>query len=247
MSDQNPAQVVGRPVASRVDGVPRPSVTFEEGAGDAQVQSPARPLRARLKPVLAAAGLGAALVILLLPTPEGLTLEGQRAVVAFVAAVTLWVTNLLPAPVTGLLGMALVPLLGALPAERAFALFGNKAVFFILGALMLSAGLQRTGLGDRMTLGLLRRNVAAMATVLPLAYSWGAVLGVNPVLTTLVTALAGGLAFMFPMGTPPNAIAYPSGYYSVADSVRAGVLLSLMALGIFLLVALTYWPVAGIR
>ncbi|WP_068137909.1 SLC13 family permease [Limnochorda pilosa] len=100
-----------------------------------------------------------------------------------------------------------------------------------------------------MTMGLseMVSNVAAVATVLPLAYNWGAVLGVNPVLTTLVTALAGGLAFMFPMGTPPNAIAYSSGYYSIADSVRAGVLLSLMALGVFLLVALTYWPLAGIR
>jgi len=91
-------------------------------------------------------------VILLLPTPEGLSSEGKRALAVFVIAVVLWVTNALPLAVTGVLIIALIPLLRIMRPEDAFALFGNQAVFFILGAFIIATAMIKSGLSKRMAL-----------------------------------------------------------------------------------------------
>lgn len=70
--------------------------------------------------------------------------------VLLIYIVILWVFHLLPLPITGLLILGLVPLLGLMPAREAFALFGNQAVFFILGVFILASGVVTTGLADRM-------------------------------------------------------------------------------------------------
>ncbi|SIQ33264.1 SLC13 family permease [Halanaerobium kushneri] len=90
------------------------------------------------------------IVLLLLPTFDGLSLAGQRALAVFVLVLTLWVTHVLPLSVTSLLGIALLPLLNVMSIEYTFSLFGSKAIFFILGALILASGLYQTGLGSRL-------------------------------------------------------------------------------------------------
>jgi len=87
--------------------------------------------------------------------PEGLSVNGWRALVVFGLCLVLWVTQLLPHSVTSLLGLALLPLLGVLPADQAYSMFGNSAVFFILGAFMLAAGVMKTGLSEHLALALL--------------------------------------------------------------------------------------------
>jgi len=87
-----------------------------------------------------------------LDAPEGLSQNGWSSLVIFLLCLVLWVTQLLPLAVTSLLGLALLPLLGVLPATDVFALFGNPAVFFILGAFMLAAGAMQSGLSERMAL-----------------------------------------------------------------------------------------------
>jgi len=84
--------------------------------------------------------------------PQGLSQNGWSALIVFMLCLVLWVTQLLPLAVTSLLGLALLPLLGVLPATDVFALFGNPAVFFILGAFMLAAGAMQSGLSERMAL-----------------------------------------------------------------------------------------------
>ena len=54
--------------------------------------------------------------------------------ILFGATIFLWVSSLLPLAVTSLLAMAMIPLLGIMEAKKTYALFGNEAVFFILGA-----------------------------------------------------------------------------------------------------------------
>jgi solute carrier family 13 (sodium-dependent dicarboxylate transporter), member 2/3/5 len=39
--------------------------------------------------------------------------------------------------------------------------------------------------------------------------------------------MAASLAFMMPVGTPPNAIVFGTGLVTIADMIRAGVLLNL--------------------
>ncbi|MCK4267472.1 MAG: DASS family sodium-coupled anion symporter [Actinomycetia bacterium] len=102
---------------------------------------------------LAFIGLGLLFWILLAwPTPAGLTVDGQRALAAFVICLILWLTRLIPLAVTSLLAITLIQLLGVMESGEAFALFGNQAVFFILGAFILAAALMKTGLSSRIAL-----------------------------------------------------------------------------------------------
>jgi anion transporter len=90
-------------------------------------------------------------------TPQGLQEEGYNALLVFVLCLTLWVTQLLPLPITSLLGLALLPILGVFSATEVFAFFGNPAVFFILGAFMLVAGVMRSGLSEHLALFVLKK------------------------------------------------------------------------------------------
>jgi sodium-dependent dicarboxylate transporter 2/3/5 len=97
------------------------------------------------------------LVIMLSPPPSGLSHEGRAALAVFAICFILWTTGALPLSVTSLLAIALLPLFGALEAGQAFALFGNRAVFFILGAFILAAAMMSSGLSARVALLFLRR------------------------------------------------------------------------------------------
>ncbi|ADQ14080.1 anion transporter [Halanaerobium hydrogeniformans] len=90
-------------------------------------------------------------------------------------------------------------------------------------------------------------NVAAVAVVLPIAFSISDIYQLNPIIITLSVALPGGLAFMFPMGSPPNAIAFSSGYYKIEDSVKLGIILNIAGWLIYMLVLKFYWPLLGLR
>ncbi len=95
--------------------------------------------------------------ILVSPPPAGLSQEGQAAIAVFAMCFILWTTGALPLSVTSLLAIAFLPLFGALEAGTAFSLFGNRAVFFILGAFMLAAAMMSSGLSVRISLLFLRR------------------------------------------------------------------------------------------
>jgi len=92
-----------------------------------------------------------------LPTPGGLTQEGHRAIAIFFVCIVLWVTNALPLAITGLLAIVLVPLYGVLSTKDTYALFGNEAVFFILGAFILAGAVMHSGLSARIALNILDR------------------------------------------------------------------------------------------
>ena len=89
--------------------------------------------------------------MLIIPTPQGLTLEGKNAIAIFVLCLSLWVTNYLPLAITSILGIALIPLFGVLSAAETFSIFGNRAVFFILGSLIIAAAIYQTGIAKRVS------------------------------------------------------------------------------------------------
>lgn len=96
-------------------------------------------------------------LVALLPTPEGLTEPGQAALAILTLCVVWWLGTPVALPVTSLVGLALLPVLGALPTAEALALFGNPAVFFVIGVFLVAAVLFQTGLSTRITLLGLRR------------------------------------------------------------------------------------------
>ena len=91
-------------------------------------------------------------LIVCLPNPEGLTSNGKKALAIFVLCVIFWVSQVIPLMITSLLAIILFPLMGVLPAEKTYSLFGNQAVFFILGAFILASSVTRTGLSNRVAL-----------------------------------------------------------------------------------------------
>lgn len=92
----------------------------------------------------------------ILPTPEGLSQNGQIMIGILIMAAILWVTEPIPLAVSSLFIMILQPLLGVIPAGDVFASFGNKAVFFLIGAFILAAAIEKHGLHRRLALYFLR-------------------------------------------------------------------------------------------
>jgi sodium-dependent dicarboxylate transporter 2/3/5 len=91
------------------------------------------------------------------PMPVELGVPGQRALAILALCATWWLTTPVALPVTSILGLALLPLLGVLDKNRSMELFGNQAVFFVIGAFIFAAVSVRTGLSTRMALWALRR------------------------------------------------------------------------------------------
>ncbi|OKY78612.1 MAG: Na+/H+ antiporter NhaD [Candidatus Methanohalarchaeum thermophilum] len=81
-----------------------------------------------------------------LPNPEGLSRDGQIMIGVLLLAALFWATEPIPIEVTAILVMVLPPLFGVISSESVFQGFGNKAVFFLLGAFMLAASIEKYGL-----------------------------------------------------------------------------------------------------
>jgi sodium-dependent dicarboxylate transporter 2/3/5 len=84
----------------------------------------------------------------------------------------------------------------------------------------------------------LMSNIAMVNIFVPVVASLAVGAGVSPVLFAIPVTIAASCDFMFPMSTPPNAIAYSSGYIHSKDMLRAGVVLNMLSL--LLLCALVY-------
>lgn len=134
------------------------------------------------------------------PLPAGLTQQGQKALAAFALCVFYWVLNVLPLMITSLLAIILLPLSGIMQSNQAYALFGNEAVFFILGAFILAACLMKSGLSTRIALGILHRfggtprtlllSIFILNTVMAFFMSEHAVAAMNfPIVTEIVAVL----------------------------------------------------------
>ncbi len=191
------------------------------------------------------------ILVSLLPCPEGLSREGFKALGIFFSAIVLWITAALPLSVTGLLIFVLLPLLGVMESDHAFALFGNRAVFFILGAFILAGAMLKTGLSRRLSLIFISRfdssprkllvgilvTCALMAFLMP-AHAVAAIM--FPVVTVIASsldlepgesqygillylsmawgAIIGGVATLLGGARNPLAIGLLSEYYGISIS-----------------------------
>ena len=73
------------------------------------------------------------------------------------------------------------------------------------------------------------------SVLFPVIIGVAAALNVHAVELIIPMALAGNAAFMLPMGTPPNAIVFASGYLKIKDMVRVGWLMNIIAIIIILI------------
>lgn len=75
-------------------------------------------------------------------------------------------------------------------------------------------------------------NTAMAAVIMPVMAVTAVSVGIHPYLLMLTAAISTSFAFMLPVATPPNAVAYGSGYITIKDMIRGGWVLNFM--GIFL-------------
>jgi sodium-dependent dicarboxylate transporter 2/3/5 len=109
------------------------------------------------RPALVAFGLGIFIYTTwLMPSPDGLSIAGQRSLGVFLVCLLFWVFNVLPLMITGVLALVLLPLSGAVSSGEVYGLFGNEALFFVLGVFLLSAALMHCGLTTRIAVAFLR-------------------------------------------------------------------------------------------
>ncbi|MCA9314061.1 MAG: SLC13/DASS family transporter [Planctomycetes bacterium] len=84
----------------------------------------------------------------------------------------------------------------------------------------------------------LTSNTAQVATMLPILAALAPALDMPPPLLLVPATLAASLAFMMPVGTPPNAIVFGTGLVRMPHMLRAG--LRLNVIGIVVLFVLTW-------
>jgi len=96
-----------------------------------------------------------AAVFLLAPAPAGLSAKGWHTLLLMVYTITLWVTEAIEPPLTALLVMLLLSLLGILSFPQAVAGFGDAMIWLLLGVYLISAAMRESGLDRRIALNML--------------------------------------------------------------------------------------------
>lgn len=88
---------------------------------------------------------------------DDFTHQGQQALAVFAVASILWVTNIFPIAITGIIVLFLLPVSGAISSSVAYSYFGNSSVFFILGAFILASPVMRSGLSTRIAIAMITK------------------------------------------------------------------------------------------
>ncbi|WOF17112.1 SLC13/DASS family transporter [Methanoplanus sp. FWC-SCC4] len=73
-------------------------------------------------------------------------------------------------------------------------------------------------------------NTAMASVMMPIMAVTSVSMGIHPYFLMLTAAFACSMAFMLPVATPPNAVAYGSGYVSMRDMVRTGWVLNIIGI-----------------
>ena len=97
-------------------------------------------------------GVGLCALILVLPTPEGLAPEAQRAGAVAALMATWWVTEAVPIAVTALVPLVLYPVLSVMDMSQAAAPYADPNVFLFMGGFMIAMAMEKWGLHKRLGL-----------------------------------------------------------------------------------------------
>lgn len=202
-----------------------------------------------------------------------LSASEKKLIIILAVVIISWLffSNLINIAVTALLGGVLIVAFKVITWEEVEGYVNWGVILMYGGAIVIASSLVETGVTNWMAarffsqlniapfifillLGIFTSvltegvsNVASVAVILPLAFSAAEAYSLNPILLTLSVALSGGLAFLLPMGTPPNAIAFSSGYYEIKDALKWGLMLKIIGWLIYILVARFYWPLIDLE
>lgn len=84
-------------------------------------------------------------------------------------------------------------------------------------------------------------NTASAALLIPVFASVAEVLGIPPVILSVLIAISASCAFMLPVATPPNAIVFSTGHIEQTEMMRIGICLNLLCVVVLSLFAWLVW------
>ena len=97
-------------------------------------------------------GVTAAVVVMLLPTPDGLSPEAHKTAALFLLMGIWWATEAVPVAVTALVPLALFPMLGILDIQSAANPYANKTIYLFFGGFLIATAIQKWDLHKRIAL-----------------------------------------------------------------------------------------------
>ena len=102
-------------------------------------------------------GPTAFLVLILIPHPDGLTVEGWRLTAVTVWMAVWWISEAIPIPATALLPIVMFPLLGIMPAGTVTTSYAHHLIFLFIGGFMIAVTMERWELHRRIALHVISR------------------------------------------------------------------------------------------
>ena len=99
---------------------------------------------------------------------------------------------------------------------------------------------------DRNFLTEFTSNLATVTMILPVLAPIAVSAGLHPFMLMVAATLAASCGFMMPAGTPPNAIAFGSGYLRIWDMIRTGFVMNVISIVLITLVTIFCWKICWI-
>lgn len=90
-------------------------------------------------------------------------------------------------------------------------------------------------------------NGPTAATLGPVLMESSNLLNINPVSLGVALAVSTAFAYLFVIGTPPNAIIYGSGYVDAKDFITTGIFMYIISMIVLWLMISFWWPFLGVE
>ena len=89
-------------------------------------------------------------------------------------------------------------------------------------------------------------NTGAAVILIPVAIPLATGLGIDPLLITMVIAIAVSMDFALPTGTPPSTIAFSTGKVEMREMVTTGLIVDLIAVLVVTILVVWLWAFLGL-
>jgi len=131
--------------------------------------------------------------LIAMPTPAGLSVQGQKALAIFMMALVLWVTQSIPTYATALIAMVLLVLTGTWDQGNVLGVFGQDVIWLMVCAFVLTSAMIKAGLARRIAL--------AIVTSFGSKSKWAllSMIVVNAILAFLVPSTTARAGLMLPI------------------------------------------------
>lgn len=199
--------------------------------------------------------------------PAAARARAPLALIILVGMLILMVTNLIPITTASMLAALLMILGGCLTIDEAYEAIDWKSIILIAGMIPMSIALEKVGLVDVVSQGLIGglgqigptmvlaglflltsiftqvlSNTTTTVLIAPIALSAARSLNVSPYAFMMGVAIAASMAFATPVASPVNTLIMGAGNYRFSDYLKIGFPMILITLILSLIVLPVLWP-----